>query len=114
MKRIIRCLLAAALAFLMGAQLPVQAFAQTATDGKYISEIKLGIGKNSADAEAALNGYEILKDANGNYVDLNRNAGTTNFGGKGNRVVYLGYIRTTSENDAIDGRFHSGADPSLC
>ena len=101
MKSIFKCIIAAALAVLIAAQIPVQAASKTVSEGKYISEIKLGFGKNSEEAEAALDGYEILKDANGNYVDLNRNAGTTNYGGKGNKVVYLGYIRTTSDKDAI-------------
>ena len=42
-----------------------------------------------------------MKDANGKYVDLNKNAGTNNLGGKGDRVVYLGFIRTADMNSAI-------------
>ena len=101
MKKTLKCLLAALLSLLIAAMIPIQAFAETEPEKKYISEIRLGVGKNAAEAAASLEGYEILKDENGNNVDLNRNAGTAKFGGKGNKVVYLGYIRTSSDKDAI-------------
>ena len=101
MRKTLKCLLAALLSLLIAAQIPMQVFSEAASDEIYISEIKLGIGDDASKAEAALAGYEILKDANGKYVDLNRNAGTTNFGGKGNRVVYLGFIRTSDDANAI-------------
>ncbi len=100
MKKLLKCLIAALLSAVFATQLPIQAFAKT-SDGKYMSEIKLGIGNSASEAEAALAGYEILKDAKGKNVDLNRDAGTTNIGGKGNRVVYLGYTRTNDSFDAI-------------
>ena len=101
MKHLLTCAVAAFLAVLMAAMIPMQAFAETEPEKKYISEIRLGVGKNADEAAASLEGYEILKDENGNNVDLNRNAGTTKFGGKGNRVVYLGYLLTSNEYDAV-------------
>ena len=99
MKTTLRKIFVLLLALLITVQLPMQVFAQNA-DAKYISEIKLGVGKNAEDALAALEGYEILKDANGNYVDLNKDAGG-GVGSKGDRVVYLGFKRTSNSADAI-------------
>ena len=100
MKNLPRALIALILAILTATVIPVQVFAGS-TDEKYISQVQIGVGKNSAEAEKALEGYEILKDDSGNYVDLNKNAGTTNIGGKGNRVVYMGFKRTADSKEAI-------------
>ena len=77
-----------------------QVSAAAETGEKYISELKIGTGKTAADAEKALEGYEILKDDSGNYVDLNQKAGGGTFS-KGERVVYLGYKKTSSGYNAV-------------
>ena len=88
MKRIAMMFTALLMAVLISASLPAQALADSLTE--YISEVKIGMGKEAADAAAALAGYKILSDEKGNPVDLNQKAG----GGtasKGEKVVYLGY-----------------------
>ena len=100
MKHLSRTLIALILAILTAMTLPAQVFA-AATDEKYISEVQIGVGKSAAEAEKSLEGYEILKDDKGNKVDLNKNAGATGVGGKGNRVVYLGFKKTANEKEAI-------------
>ena len=100
MKHISRVLIALLLAVLIAMTLPAQVFAE-GTDEKYISEVQIGVGKNASEAEKSLDGYEILKDDKGNYVDLNKNAGATGIGGKGNRVVYMGFKRTANDKQAI-------------
>ena len=99
MKKLSTVIIALILAALIATLLPLQVFADS-TDEKYISEVKIGVGKTASEAEKALEGYEILKDDSGNLVDLNKDAG----GGaasKGNRVVYLGFMRTASEKLAV-------------
>ena len=100
MKHLTRVLIAVILAILTAATLPAQVFADS-TDEKYISEVMLGVGKSASEAEKMLEGYEILKDDKGKNVDLNKNAGATGIGGKGNRVVYLGFKRTGLKSEAI-------------
>ncbi len=100
MKSLSRALIAVILAILTAMTLPAQVFADS-TDEKYISEVQIGVGKSASEAEKALEGYEILKDGNGNYADLNKNAGATGTGAKGNRVVYLGFKKTAYANEAI-------------
>ena len=102
MKHLSRALIAIILAVLMAGLLPVQVFANTP---EYISEIKIGMGKNSADALAGLNGYTVFKDGN-NPIDLNKDAGVeqrglANAGAKGNKIVYLGYKTTRNRKEAI-------------
>ena len=99
MKRFFKVMLVLLLAVLIAAQLPMHVLAESASP-KYISEIKIGVGKKANDAIAALDGYEILKDESGNYVDLNKNAGG-GWGSKGDRVVYLGFKRTSLKSEAI-------------
>ena len=100
MKQLSKAFIAVILAILTAMVLPAQVFADSAEE-KYISEVQIGVGKTASEAEKALAGYEILKDGNGNYVDLNKNAGATGTGGKGNRVVYMGIKRTSSTKDAV-------------
>ena len=102
MKHLSRAIIAVFMAVLMGTLLPVQVFADTPD---YISEVKIGMGVNSDSALAALEGYTVLKNGN-TPVDLNNNAGkekggTLNPGGKGNKVVYLGYKITKNRKEAI-------------
>ena len=99
MKKYSITVIALFLALLIAAQLPMQVFAEEAS-AQYISDIKIGVGKKAEDAIAALEGYEILKDSSGDYVDLNTNAGG-GVGSRGNRVVYLGIKRTDDINQAI-------------
>ena len=77
----------------------VMAAAQDASPTEYISEVRIGVGKNIFDASRSLEGYTILKNGS-NPVDLNENAGG-GFGSKGEKVVLLGYKTTTDRNDAI-------------
>ena len=98
MKKISIAFTAILLALLIAATLPLQVFADAQT--LYLSEVKIGMGKKAADAEAALAGYTILTDASGKKVDLNQNAGG-GWGSKGDKVVYLGFKTTTDRNEAI-------------
>ncbi len=100
MKHLSRAFIALILAILTAMTLPAQVFADS-VDEKYISEVKIGVGKSASDAEKSLEGYEILKDDSGNNADLNKNAGATGTGGKGNRVVYIGFKRTSDPKEAI-------------
>ena len=77
----------------------VMAAAQEVSPTEYISEVRIGVGKNIFDASRSLEGYTILKNGS-NPVDLNENAGG-GFGSKGEKVVLLGYKTTTDRNDAI-------------
>ena len=102
MKHLSRTILALFLAVLMGTLLPVQVFASTPD---YISEVKIGMGVSADTALAALKGYTVLKNGD-SPVDLNKDAGkskgtTIAPGGKGNRVVYLGYKTTKNRKEAI-------------
>ena len=99
MKKTLKSLISLLLAAVLAVSMPLQVFADT-TDEKYISEIKIGVGRNASQALSALDGYEILKDGNGNYVDLNKDAGG-GAGSQGNRVVYLGFKRTSLQSEAI-------------
>ena len=58
------------------------------------------MGKSSGAAAAALEGYTIISDKNGNYIDFNNNAGG-GWGSKGEKVVYIGYKTTTDRQNAI-------------
>ena len=99
MKKFLIVAIALLLALLAAFQQPVQVIAANA-DEKYISEIRLGVGKKAEEALAALDGYEILKGDDGKPVDLNKNAGG-GVGSKGDRVVYLGFLRTSNKAEAI-------------
>ena len=68
----------------------------------YLSDVKVGMGKSSGDAEKDLisEGYTIVTDDKGNKVDFNTGAGG-GWGSKGDRVVYIGYKTTTERADAI-------------
>ena len=85
---------------------PTQLVASAADNGKkYISEVKVGMGKTSEEASKELleEGYTIFADDKGNYADLNEGAGTTNALKKGpnQKIVYLGYKTTDDAGDAI-------------
>ena len=105
MKKITKLFISCLLALLLAVLSPLGAVAKAAessgakNDGKYISEVRVGMGKTAEDAAAALAGYKILSD-NGSPVDLNQNAGGGVFS-KGNKVIYLGYKTTDDAEDAI-------------
>ena len=85
---------------------PTQLVASAADNGKkYISEVKVGMGKTSEEASKELleEGYTILADDKGNYADLNEDAGTGNAlkEGPNQKIVYLGYKTTDDASDAI-------------
>lgn len=92
MKKLSRIIIAAFLAVLMAALLPVQALAASPD---YVSEVKVAMGSTDS-----LKGYIILKDDNGNPADLNKDAGG-GIGSKGDKAVYLGYKTTKNRSDAI-------------
>ena len=98
MKKIVLVFTALLLALTIAGSLPAQVFADSVPE--YISEVKIGMGKEAKDAEAALAGYKILSDEKGNPVDLNQNAGG-GLGSKGEKVVYLGYKTTTDRSEAV-------------
>ena len=99
LKKLAKSLIALVLAAVIAAQPSVRAFAADSGE-QYVSEIKIGVGKNAEEALASLQGYVILKDDSGNYVDLNKNAGG-GLGSKGDRVVYLGYKKTSNRSEAV-------------
>ena len=100
MKKFTTVIISVMLAAIMMILPSAQVSASAESGGQYISEMKIGVGKKAADAEKSLEGYEMLKDDSGNYVDLNQKAGGGTLS-KGERVVYLGYKRTSSRANAI-------------
>ena len=98
MKRIAMIITAVVMAVLFAATLPAQVFADSLPE--YISEVKIGMGKDGKTAKAALEGYKILSDGKGNPVDLNQSAGGGS-ASKGEKVVYLGYKVTTDREEAV-------------
>ena len=98
MKKFIMAFIALVTALLIAAILPAQVFADSIPE--YISEVKIGMGKDGKSARAALSDYKILSDDKGNPVDLNQKAGG-GLGSKGDKVVYLGYKTTADRDEAI-------------
>ncbi|MBQ7744107.1 MAG: hypothetical protein IJT85_00860, partial [Ruminococcus sp.] len=85
---------------------PTQIVASAAeNEQKYISEVKVGMGVTSDQASKELldEGYTILKDDNGNYADLNKDAGAASpmKEGPNQKIVYLGYKTTSEAGNAI-------------
>ena len=100
MKRLMTVIVSLMLSVIMALMNPMQTLASNTGAEIYISEIRVGMGDSKSDASNALKGYTIVKDANGNYVDFNDNAGG-GLGSKGDTVVYLGYKTTSDRKDAI-------------
>ena len=100
MNRITQTVLAVLLAILMGTTLPISVFADTPT---YIKEVKIGIDRMVDDAAASLDGYHILKDGDGEPIDLNKD--TVNpfesDVSRGEMAVVLGYKTTKNRKEAI-------------
>ena len=106
MKRLLTIITSMLLCMTMLVLSPAQVAASAADSGKkYISEVKVGMGKTSEEASKELleEGYTILADDKGNYADLNEDAGTTNElkEGPNQKIVYLGYKTTDDAGDAI-------------
>ena len=86
---------------------PVQVAAAPQDENKtvYISEVKVGMGETSEEASKELlaEGYTILKESDGSYVDVNYEAGTKSGlkSGVTQRIVYIGYKTTTNPKEAI-------------
>ena len=79
--------------------------AESKDGGKYISEIRIGVGSTPDQAKKELEegGYTILKDDTGNYADLNVDAGSKSLLKEGptDKIVYLGYKTTSDPEQAI-------------
>ena len=100
MKKLPIIITAIIMAVLMATLLPMQVFAAgEENSGKYISEVKIGVGKTAKEAEASLKGYTIVKNGD-KYADLNEDAGG-GIGSKGERVVYMGYKTTSDPTKAV-------------
>ena len=106
MKKILTIIISALLCVTMLTLTPAQVVASAAGSGKkYISEVKVGMGKNAEEASKELldEGYTILVDDKGNYADLNEDAGSKSIlkEGPNQKIVYLGYKTTDEPDDAI-------------
>ena len=98
MKNILKLTVTIILSLLIAGIMPAQVFADSVPE--YISEVRIGMGKDAKEAEEALEEFIILSDENGNPVDLNQKAGGGT-GSKGEKVIYLGYKTTTKRSEAI-------------
>ena len=107
MKKLLTAITSAVLCMTMLIIAPTQIVASAAdnTEKKYISEVKVGMGVTSDQAAKELldEGYTILKDDNGNYADLNKDAGAASplKEGPNQKIVYLGYKTTSEAGNAI-------------
>ena len=107
MKKLLTAITSAVLCMTMLILAPTQVVASAAdnTEQKYISEVKIGMGVTSDQASKELldEGYTILKDDNGNYADLNKDAGAASplKEGPNQKIVYLGYKTTSEAGNAI-------------
>ena len=91
------------MAVALGVSIPAHyAPAMAAGEAKYISEVKVGIGKTEQEAKSELlaEGFTILSK-DGKYADLNYEAGSDAAGARGQKIVYLGYKTTTDAKEAI-------------
>ncbi len=99
MRKISKAVIAFCLAIILTTSIPFQVFAASP---KYVSEVRVGMGKTVDEAAAALKGYTIVKNGN-SYADLNENAGnkvSTGFA-EGEKVVLLGYKTTYNKEEAV-------------
>ena len=106
MKKLLMILTALVLCVTMAALAPAQVMAAANGNGtKYVSEVKVGMGETSDEAAAELlaEGFTILKDSDGEYADLNYEAGTKSGMKKGptQKIVYLGYKTSDDPGKAI-------------
>ena len=112
MKKILTILTSVMLCMTMLTVLPAQVIASAAENEtkaaenakKYVSEVKVGMGKTADEAakELLAEGYTILSDGKG-YADLNKDAGTGSLLKEGpkEKVVFLGYKTTEDAGEAI-------------
>ncbi len=104
MLKIFSKLTIAAMAVALGVSIPAHyAPAMAAGETKYISEVKVGIGKTEQEAKSELleEGFTILSK-DGKYADLNEDAGSKDpTMGRGQKIVYLGYKTTTNVDEAV-------------
>ena len=103
MKHLSRAITAIFMAILMGTLLPAKVFADTPT---YISEVKIGMGVSEKTALKGIEGYTVLKDDDGDPIDLNETGGLTSHNsiaprGAGEKIVLLGYKTTKNRKEAI-------------
>ena len=79
--------------------------AESDKGGKYISEVRIGMGETEEEAKNELEaeGFTILKDDSGNYANLNKDAGSKSIFKRGanDKIVYMGYKTTSDAADAI-------------
>ena len=108
LKRIRRAFTALLLCLTMAVLPTGKAFAASKSNvkGKYISDIKVGMGETDIDAgrELLQEGYTILKGQDGKYADLNFEAGSDSIFKEDQyhrRIIYLGYKTTNDPNEAI-------------
>ena len=92
------------MAVALGVSIPSHyAPAMAAGETKYISEVKVGIGKTEDEAKSELlaEGFAILSK-DGKYADLNYEAGSKDPSmGRGQKKVYQGYKTTANAKEAI-------------
>ena len=103
MLKIFSKLAIAVMAVALGVSIPSHyAPAMAAGETRYISEVRVGIGKTEDEAKSELlaGGYTILSK-DGKYADLNYKAGSDAASARGQKIVYLGYKTTTDAKEAI-------------
>ena len=103
MVKILAKLSVAALALTLAVATPNKAApVMAASSTKYISEVKVGMDKTELGAVKELleEGYTILSK-DGQYADLNYEAGSDAAFARGQKKVYLGYKTTTNPSEAI-------------
>ena len=104
MLKIFSKLTIAAMVVALGVSIPARyAPAMAAGETRYVSEVRVGIGKTEDEAKNELlsGGYTILSK-DGKYADLNYEAGSKDpTMGRGQKIAYLGYKTTTDAKEAI-------------
>ena len=93
MKKLSTGIVAMLLALLMATLVPVQALADSPD---YICDLKVAMGGTED-----LKGYTVLSDDKGNPIDVNQTGGSTSYGAKGNKSVYIGYKTTKNKDEAV-------------
>ena len=104
MKKLCMTFIALILCAALAALAPAQVTAAANNNTLYVSEVKVGLGETSEEAakELLAEGYTILTE-DGEYADLNEDAGTNSGMKKGptDKIVYIGYKTTTNPKEAI-------------
>lgn len=98
MKKISKAFIAICLVLITVIVYPSQVFASSQ---KYVSEVKIGMGKTVKEAAESLSGYTIVKYGK-DYADLNEDAAPViKSGYEEEKVVLLGYKTTYFKEEAI-------------